>query len=162
MIVATSVTYANSFSYLIDQSSGKSFPGLEFRVFVPGVGEASVDIKAYLDTGAEFCVYDGALIAPTLGIDLMAGREVRLSSAAGFQSWREFTGSGFRIRTSAASPSMPRSARSRFSATCWGAISFGISRSDFASSTRPSSSPPTTNTRSRALKSLPSVWFKVS
>ena len=84
MIVATSVTYANSFSHLIDQSSGKSFPGLEFRVFVPGGGEASVDIKAYLDTGAEFCVYDGALIAPTLGIDLMAGREVRLSSAAGF------------------------------------------------------------------------------
>jgi hypothetical protein len=82
--VAAAVTYDHSFTYSIDKSSGKSFPGLEFRVSFPEVVDRAIDVKAYLDTGAELSVFDGALLVPRLGIDLMAGREVRLNAAAGF------------------------------------------------------------------------------
>jgi hypothetical protein len=41
-------------------------------------------MRAHLDTGAELSLFDGALVVPILGIDLMAGREVRLDSAGAF------------------------------------------------------------------------------
>jgi hypothetical protein len=68
----------------VDEFSGKSFPGLEFHVSVPEKDDPSADVRAYLDSGAEFSVFDGSLVVSTLEIDLMAGREVRLSLAAGF------------------------------------------------------------------------------
>jgi hypothetical protein len=82
--VATSVAYAHSFTYFVDEFSGKSFPGLKFHVSLPEKDDPSADVQAYLDSGAEFSVFDGSLIVSTLQIDLMAGREVRLSAAAGF------------------------------------------------------------------------------
>jgi hypothetical protein len=39
---------------------------------------------AHLDTGAELSIFDGALLVPSLGIDLMAGRETRLNSLGAF------------------------------------------------------------------------------
>jgi hypothetical protein len=82
--VATAVTYAHSFTYSIDEVSGDSFPGLEFRVSRPGIVDRTIDINAYLDTGAELSIFEGALLVPRFSIDLMAGREVRLNTAAGF------------------------------------------------------------------------------
>jgi len=41
-------------------------------------------VRAHLDTGADLSLFDGALVVPTLGIELMAGREIRLSSAGAF------------------------------------------------------------------------------
>jgi hypothetical protein len=83
-MVSTSVTYEHSFAYSIDRFSGKSFPSLAFRVSLPKDPDTTVSLNAYLDTGAEFSVFDGALLVPTLGIDLMVGRELRLDSARGF------------------------------------------------------------------------------
>jgi hypothetical protein len=82
--VAAAVIYVHSFSYSIDEFSGKSFPGLEFRISLPEAIDPAIDINAYLDTGAELSIFDGALLIPRLGIDLMTGREVRLKAAAGF------------------------------------------------------------------------------
>jgi hypothetical protein len=82
--VASNVIYSHSFAYLVDEFSGRSFPGLELRVSLPSVANRTIDLNACLDTGAELSIFDGALITPQLGIDLMAGREIRLSAAAGF------------------------------------------------------------------------------
>lgn len=82
--MATSVDFAYSFPYLIDQFSGKSFPGLQFDVSLPGTSHLTAYVRAHLDTGAELSLFDGALVVPILGIDLMAGREVRLDSAGAF------------------------------------------------------------------------------
>ena len=82
--MSAAVIYDHSSSYSVDELSGKSFPGLEFRVSLPGATDRVIDINAYLDTGAELSIFDGALIVPRLGIDLMAGPEVRLNAATGF------------------------------------------------------------------------------
>lgn len=82
--MATGVNYVHSFPYAIDQISGKSFPGLQIDVSLPRRAHTTTYVKAYLDTGAEFSLFDGALVVPALGIDLMAGREVRLSSSGGY------------------------------------------------------------------------------
>jgi hypothetical protein len=81
--VPTTVAYAHSFAYFVDEFSGKSFPGLDFHVSLPEQNDPSADVRAYLDSEAEYSVFDGSLIVSTLEIDLMAGREVRLSVAAG-------------------------------------------------------------------------------
>jgi hypothetical protein len=82
--VPTLVTYAHFFSYCVDSLSGETFPGLPFRVSLPEEGDTAVDLIAHLDAGAELSIFDGARIASTLGIDLMAGREIRLGSVGGF------------------------------------------------------------------------------
>jgi len=84
-IVAIAVTYSHSFDYVVDEFSGKSFPGLRLRVSTPANAQASADIRAYLDTGAEFSIFDGAVIVSQLGIDLMSGPELDLSPAWGFR-----------------------------------------------------------------------------
>jgi hypothetical protein len=82
--VATTVTYSHSFSYSLDSITGDAFPGLEIRLSIPGKLNYAVDVVAHLDSGATRSVFDGARLVPTLGIDLMAGREVQLGSALGF------------------------------------------------------------------------------
>ena len=81
--MATEVTYDHSFSYSVDEFSGKSFPGLEVRLSVPGNDDLVTDVNAHLDTGAEFSVFDGAPLVANNRIDLMSGREVKLSAAVG-------------------------------------------------------------------------------
>jgi hypothetical protein len=63
--VATTVAYAHSFTYFVDEFSGKSFPGLKFHVSLPEKDRPSADLQAYLDSGAEFSVFDGSLIVST-------------------------------------------------------------------------------------------------
>ena len=82
--MATVVIYEHSFPYSIDEFSGKSYPGLEVRLSLPGNDDVVTDVNAYLDTGAEFSVFDGAPLVVNNGLDLMAGREVKLSAAIGF------------------------------------------------------------------------------
>jgi len=82
--VATNVEYVHSFPYSVDQFSGKSFPGLKFGVSLPESAHVELYINAYLDSGAEVSLFDGAPLVATLGIDLMVGREIRLDSARGF------------------------------------------------------------------------------
>lgn len=81
--MATTVIYVRSFAYLIDSLSGERFPGLEVRVSLPGNPNNAVDLVAHLDTGAARTVIDGGRIVSTLGIDLMAGKEVSLGSVIG-------------------------------------------------------------------------------
>ena len=82
--MATGVTYDHSFPYSVDEFSGKSFPGLEVRLSLPGNDDLVTDVNAYLDTGAEFSVFDGAPLVANNRIDLMSGREVKLSAAVGY------------------------------------------------------------------------------
>jgi hypothetical protein len=82
--VASRVAYLHSFAYLSDPDSGKSFPGLWVQVSIPGNADRIVDTSAHLDTGSELSVFDGKPILRRLGIDLMAGPEIVLSSSAGF------------------------------------------------------------------------------
>lgn len=81
--MATTVSYARSFAYLIDSLSGESFPGLEIRVSLPNNQNKGVDLVAHLDTGAAQSVIDGGRIVSSLGIDLMAGPEISLGSVIG-------------------------------------------------------------------------------
>ena len=78
--MAVSVNYTHSFSYGIDPKTGKSFPSLQIDVSHPESGGRTTSVRAYLDSGAELSLFDGALVVPTLGIDLMAGPEVALDS----------------------------------------------------------------------------------
>jgi hypothetical protein len=83
--VATTITYTRSFSYSIDQFSGEAFPGLEVRLSLPSGGaDNAVDLIAHLDSGAMRSVFDGGRIVSILGIDLMAGREIKLGFINGF------------------------------------------------------------------------------
>ena len=83
--MATTVTYTHSFSYSIDQFSGEAFPGLEVRVSLPGgSADNAVDLIAHLDSGAMRSVFDGSRIVSILGLDLMAGREIKLGFLSGF------------------------------------------------------------------------------
>ena len=81
--MAFAVTYTHSFNYLVDEFSGKSLPGLRLSLTLHGTDFPKADIRAYLDTGAEFSLFDGALLVSTLGMDLMAGPETGLSAASG-------------------------------------------------------------------------------
>ena len=82
--MSTAVEYGHSFPYLFDQATRKSFPGLQFDLSLPGNFHVTAYTRAHLDTGAELSLFDGALVVPTLGIDLMAGPEVALNSAGTF------------------------------------------------------------------------------
>jgi hypothetical protein len=82
--VASTVAYLYSFAYLVDPDSGTTFPGLRISVSALGNSDRIVDTAAQLDCGAEMSLFDGALLVPRLGIDLMAGREIRLGSIGGF------------------------------------------------------------------------------
>ncbi len=82
--MVTLVTYAHSFSYSFDSLSGETFPGLPLRVSLPKDSDTAVDLVAHLDTGAGRSIFDGARLVSTLGLDLMAGREIRLSPVSGF------------------------------------------------------------------------------
>src|SRR5271165_2376170 len=82
--MASTVAYPHSFAYLLDPDSGTTYPGLRVSISVPTTGERVVDTVAQLDSGAELSLFDGALLVPLLGIDLMAGREMRMNSAGMF------------------------------------------------------------------------------
>jgi hypothetical protein len=56
---------------------------LPVRISLPEDSDTSVDLVAHLDTGAGRSVFDGARLS-SLGLDLMAGREIRLGSVSGF------------------------------------------------------------------------------
>ena len=78
--MATSVSYSISLPYSTDHLTGKRFPGIEVTIHGP---ERSRIAFAHIDTGAEYCCFDGSR-APLLGLDLLRGRRMRLMTASGF------------------------------------------------------------------------------
>jgi hypothetical protein len=82
--VTSTVAYLNFFAYLSDPYSGKTFPGLRITLSSFRNADRRVDTFAQLDTGAEFSIFDGNLLVPKLGIELMDGPEIILASSGGF------------------------------------------------------------------------------
>lgn len=54
-------------------------PALNVRIFASG---GQVDLIAVLDSGAEYCLFNGTRAA-SLGIDLVAGQQIAMSSLGG-------------------------------------------------------------------------------
>jgi len=77
--MSISVSYSISLPYPIDEVSGRSFPGIEVVIHGP---ERSRSAVAHIDTGADYCCFDGVR-APFLGLDLFRGSRRKLSTASG-------------------------------------------------------------------------------
>ena len=75
------VHYQHEFPYTYD-SRGELFPMLQLAVSNPFDPTPVVEMEAYLDCGAQRSLFDGSL-ARMVGIDLMTGRRLRFSTAAG-------------------------------------------------------------------------------
>jgi hypothetical protein len=75
--------YSYAIPYLYDAGSGKRYPGLQVRISVPLGGNSAVDLNAHLDSGAEFSVFNGEILVPGLGLDLLLGKAIRCESALG-------------------------------------------------------------------------------
>jgi hypothetical protein len=78
--MAISVSYGRSLPYSIDEITGRKFPGIEVVIHGP---ERSRIALAHIDTGADYCCFDGVR-ARFLGLDLFSGRRMKLVTAAGF------------------------------------------------------------------------------
>jgi hypothetical protein len=78
------MAYTHSFSYQIDSLSGETFPGLPVRLSLPEDERTFLDLFTHLDTGASCSIFDGAPAVSTLGINVMDGREIGLSTVGGF------------------------------------------------------------------------------
>lgn len=76
------ISYAHQFNYNYDPQTGKQFPALPFRIANLQRPELTLDTIAYLDSGAEYSLFQGWLIGK-LGLDLMSGPLLRVASATG-------------------------------------------------------------------------------
>lgn len=75
------VNYEYQFGYPSDLR-GRRFPRLTLRMTSPRDSELSLDVDAYLDSGAERSLFDGS-IARALGVDLLRGETITYASTAG-------------------------------------------------------------------------------
>jgi hypothetical protein len=70
--VATTIAYDHSFNYLF-LPNGKRRPGFLIQL---SNGTLQIDTKAFLDSGAEFSLFNGEF-ATALGLDLISGQPRR-------------------------------------------------------------------------------------
>lgn len=75
------VRYDLEFPYPYDLN-GERFPRLTFRLTNPENPGQSVDVDAYLDSGAQRSLFDGG-IGRAVGIDLLTGDQKQYESATG-------------------------------------------------------------------------------
>ena len=75
------VEYDHQFAYLHGED-GRQFPGLLVNLHRLGEAEGGVDVDAYLDTGAEYSLFDGEL-ARVVGLDLVSGEDFAFNSTSG-------------------------------------------------------------------------------
>lgn len=69
------VVYQIQLPYLRHQN-GRSYPGLVVQLENPNNRENALDLRAELDSGAEFSLFDGNL-AESIGLDLASGNPFR-------------------------------------------------------------------------------------
>lgn len=75
------VDYSFEIPYLIG-TNGKSFPGLIITLAEASDLSVAVEIRAELDSGAEYSLVDGEF-ATTIGLDLSAGSQFRFVTLGG-------------------------------------------------------------------------------
>lgn len=75
------VNYSLEVPYL-RATNGKSFPGLIVAVEKPGNSSSSVEVRAELDSGAEYSLFDGE-IAAAIGLDLYSGKLFTFDTTTG-------------------------------------------------------------------------------
>ena len=76
----TIVSYGHDFPYITD-TRGNRFPALLLGIQVPQSDE-TVDLDAYLDTGASTSLFDGSLLR-AIGVDLWTGEPSRYEGTSG-------------------------------------------------------------------------------
>ncbi len=76
------VSYQYQFPYPYDERTGRSFPRLAFTVVNRQDLSRSLDVDAYLDSGAERSFFNGE-IATALGIELLGGEECPYATTTG-------------------------------------------------------------------------------
>lgn len=75
------VTYTHQHDYLYE-SRDRRFPGLVIQVQNPDAPDRPVEVRAHLDSGAEYSLFNG-WIAHTIGLDLYSGLERIYASTTG-------------------------------------------------------------------------------
>ena len=75
------VQYTHQLAYPLD-SQGKPFPILQLRIFNPADSEQGLDIEGYLDSGAEYSLFNGWM-ATAIGLDLLSGNERKYGPVVG-------------------------------------------------------------------------------
>jgi hypothetical protein len=76
------VQYEHEFPYPYDED-GRRYPRLTVRVLnAANPTRGAIDVDAYLDSGAERSLFDGA-IGRVIGIDLLSGEQKRYESTIG-------------------------------------------------------------------------------
>jgi hypothetical protein len=75
------VQYAHRLAYPLD-SLGKPFPILQLRISNPADSEQGLDIEGYLDSGAEYSLFNGWM-ATAIGFDLLSGTERKYGPIVG-------------------------------------------------------------------------------
>ena len=75
------VSYDYDFQYRYDEH-GEHFPILTLRIMNPEPPQLDLDIDAYLDSGAQASLFCGTIL-PSLGIDLLSGKQREYRSASG-------------------------------------------------------------------------------
>ena len=75
------VSYSFQYEYAYD-ADGKRFPRLELRASNPLKSVVPVDLRAYLDSGAERSLFNG-WIGAVLGIDVLKGPRLIYETGAG-------------------------------------------------------------------------------
>jgi hypothetical protein len=75
------VSYIHQLDYIVSEDD-RSFPGLVIQVRPPDGDAEGFDIQAHLDTGAEYSLFDGGIVA-ALGVNLLGGEAVTFSPTAG-------------------------------------------------------------------------------
>ena len=77
----SAVNYSLEARYLIGAGGG-SFPGLIVAVEKPTVPTGSLEIRAELDSGAEYSLFDGE-VATAIGLDLFSGKPFTFDTTSG-------------------------------------------------------------------------------
>ncbi|MHB8381460.1 MAG: pepsin/retropepsin-like aspartic protease family protein [Candidatus Binataceae bacterium] len=75
------VNYSLEAAYL-RATNGKSYPGLIVAVEKPGDSSRSFEVRAELDSGAEYSLFDGEMAAE-IGLDLHSGKPFTFETATG-------------------------------------------------------------------------------
>lgn len=77
--MGVSVVYSFSLPYSFEPRSGSRFPGLQVTIHGSQASDSTI---AHIDTGAEYCYFDGVR-CNALGLNLLAGKRTSFTTAAG-------------------------------------------------------------------------------